>query len=119
MQRYVPGISTDVLPHDVDDRGPNQRILYDEGVEVWGGILHDRAHDVYSSAAGGHPRRRVHQLGRVEREEGLRMDVVQVLGAVEQRDGILRNCKKTTLDDDGKLRRDVRSYRWARCRPGY
>ena len=41
---------TDVLPHDVEDGGADQRILDGAGEEEGAGVLHQGAHDVGASA---------------------------------------------------------------------
>lgn len=49
----LPGIATNVFPHDVDDGGPNQRVLDDEGIQIRCRVRDDSAHNWVSSTYGG------------------------------------------------------------------
>lgn len=65
------GMTSNVLPHDVYDGGPDETVLDDEGEEVGRGVLDDGAHDV-DPAAGVVSGERAGLAGR----ERLGVDVV-------------------------------------------
>lgn len=44
----LPGITSYMLPHDVEDWCTDKRILHDEGVEVRCWVWHYRAHDLHA-----------------------------------------------------------------------
>lgn len=55
-------MTSNVLPHDVDDSGSDERVFNDEGVQVGGGVLHYGAHNVDSPTAVVGDQRRWRQI---------------------------------------------------------